>query len=104
MPMARDVDAIAMLSGSGYGRNWRREKIAGWNLWNGWTLVEEIDPLGATEEDVARFVVHLGTEASPRSPAWSSAAELISTLLENPLPDDLRAALLELAARLRPRP
>ena len=55
-------------------------------------------------EDVARFVVHLGTEASPRSPAWSSAAELISTLLENPLPDDLRAALLELAARLRPRP
>ena len=54
-------------------------------------------------EDVARFVVHLGTEAS-LGPAWSSAPELISTLLENPLPDDLREALQELAARLRRSP
>ena len=52
-------------------------------------------------EDVARFVVHLGTVAT-LGPAWSSARELVVTLLENPLPDELSAALLELAARLRP--
>ena len=56
MPMARDVDANAMLSGSGYGRTWRSAKNAGWNRWKGWALVEWIDPFDATEEDVARFV------------------------------------------------
>ena len=54
-------------------------------------------------EDVAQLLVRFGTEASP-GPAWSSAPELISTLLENPLPDELREALQELAARLRGSP
>ena len=54
---------------------------------------------GDFPEDVARLLVHFGTEPS-LGPAWTSAPELISTLLENPLPGDLREALQELAARL----
>ena len=51
-----EVDANALIQGSGYGRTWRASKSAGWNRWNGWCLVEGIDPLAGTSSDVARFV------------------------------------------------
>ena len=97
MPMARDVDAIAMLSGSGYGRNWRREKIAGWNLWNGWTLVEEIDPLGATEEDVARFVREY--EGMTRKRAKAACAAIFWVYRELDIPYVLKSKVIAKAKR-----
>ena len=51
-----EVDANALIQGSGYGRTWRASKNGGWNRWKGWCLVEGIDPLAGTSSDVARFV------------------------------------------------
>ena len=56
MELSMDVDVNAMLSASGFGKTWRRAKIAGWNRWGGWCLVEGLDPFGGTDEDIARFV------------------------------------------------
>ena len=55
-----DVDANALIQDSGYGRNWRAAKNAGWNRWKVWCLVEGIDPLAGTSSDVARFVREYG--------------------------------------------
>ena len=51
-----EVDANALIQGSGYGRTWRSAKNAGWNRWKGWCLVEGIDPLAGTSSVLARFV------------------------------------------------
>ena len=69
-----DVDANALIQGSGYGRTWKSAKNAGWNRWKGWCLVEGIDPLGGTSGDVARFVREY--EGLTRSLAKDSCAAI----------------------------
>ena len=97
MPMARDVDANAMLSGSGYGRTWRSEKNAGWNRWKGWTLVEGIDPFGATEEDVARFVREY--EGMTRKRAKDACAAIFWVYRELGIPYVLKSKVIAEAKR-----
>ncbi len=56
MERTAEVDVHALISDSGYAQTWRAAKNAGWNRWKAWSLVEGIDPLAATSDDLVRFL------------------------------------------------
>ena len=100
MALSRDVDANAMISASGYGCTWRSEKNAGWNRWNGWALVEKVDPFGGADEEVARFVREY--EGMTRPKAKHSCAAIFWVYRELGIPYELKSKAIAAAKRALP--